>query len=81
MALIGTLKLSCHKATVLIERRDLKPLSGGERVGLWFHLRICYACKAYETQSQVIDRLLEKRMADASDCAALEERILAHIHG
>jgi len=24
---------------------------------------------------------LEKRMADASDCAALEVRILAHIHG
>lgn len=80
MALIGTLKLSCQKATVLIERRDLKPLSSAERVGLWFHLRICDACKTYEAQSQAIDQLLEKRMAHTGDSAALEERILAHLH-
>jgi anti-sigma factor ChrR (cupin superfamily) len=80
MALIGTLKVSCHKATVLIERRDLKPLSSAERVGLWMHLRICDACKTYEVQSQAIDRLLEKRTANTDDSAALEERILAHLH-
>lgn len=79
MALIGTLKLSCRKATVLIERRDLRLLSPAERVGLWLHLGICGACKTYEAQSQAIDRLLEKRMANTGDSAALEHRIISRL--
>lgn len=79
MALITTLKLSCHKATVLIERRDLKPLSGMERVGLWMHLRICDACRSYVKQSEAIDRLLEKRERPAIDSSALEQRIISEL--
>lgn len=79
MALIATLKLSCHKATVFMERRDLKPLSSTERIGLWFHLRICDACKTYEQQSEAIDRLLEKRTQPAIDSSALEHRIISEL--
>lgn len=76
MALIHSLNVSCDKASALMEEREFRALSGGERVGLWFHMRICDACKAYEKQSQAIDRLLEVRMAKGEDTRALEARIL-----
>lgn len=77
MALINYLRLSCDKATALIERRDLIPLTIGERTGLWLHRRICNACRAYEAQSQAIDQLLEKRNAALIDTSKLEARILS----
>lgn len=80
MALIGTLKLSCQKATVLIERRDLKPLTPVERAGLWMHMRICYACKTYMQQSEAIDRLLEKRPQPAIDSSSFEDRIISGLY-
>lgn len=61
MGVIDTLKVSCSKASVLIERRELRKLGLFERVGLGLHLRICGACKAYEKQSAFIDRWLEER--------------------
>jgi hypothetical protein len=77
MPLISYLRLSCDKATALMERRDLVPLSIGERTGLWWHRRICSACRAYEAQSQAIDQLLEKRNAALLDTSELEARILS----
>lgn len=77
MALIATLKLSCQKATVLIERRDLGPLTPMEQVGLWMHMRICAACRTYVQQSGAIDRLLEKRPQPAIDSSELEHRIIS----
>lgn len=77
MALIHYLRLSCDKATALMERRDLMPLSIGERTGLWLHRRICNACRAYEAQSQAIDQLLEKRNAALPNTSKLEARILS----
>ncbi|MBL7938760.1 MAG: hypothetical protein JNL43_05320 [Flavobacteriales bacterium] len=79
MALIKTLELSCQKASALVERRDLKPLSGIERVGLWMHLRICGACRAYVRQSETIDRLLEERPQAGIDSTALEHRIISEL--
>ena len=79
MALIHSLKVSCNKASALMEQRDFRPLSAGERAGLWFHLRICDACRTYEKQSLAIDRLLEERMAKTEDTSALETRILSEI--
>jgi len=80
MAVIGSLKLSCYKSTALLERRAVRPLGPGERLGLWMHLRICESCRAYERQSQVIDRLLEQRSSPASlDSGTLEALILARI--
>lgn len=76
MPLISYLRLSCDKATALMERRDLVPLSIGERTGLWWHRRICSACRAYEAQSQAIDELLEERMGKLPDTTALEASIL-----
>ena len=80
MGIHNTLRTSCQKATELIERRELRPLKGTERLGLWIHLRVCKACRTYEAQSAVIDRMLEKRPHDrGTSVAELEERILNNI--
>ncbi|MBK8498210.1 MAG: hypothetical protein IPL52_05205 [Flavobacteriales bacterium] len=78
MGLIGTLKVSCRKASELIERRELRPLSAMERIGLRLHLGICDGCRAYEKQSVVIDRWLdEKRDGCAKPaCTELQEAVL-----
>lgn len=81
MGLISTLKVSCRKATELLERKEFRVLSAGESVGLWFHMRICGGCKAYERQRERIDELLEKRHAKAEDTSALEARILRELQG
>ncbi len=79
MALMKTQRVSCQKATELMERREFRALGVGERVGLWFHMRICTACKAYEHQSEMLDRLLNERLAKAEDTNVLEERILREL--
>lgn len=80
MSLIATLKLSCHKATALMEKRDVRPLRAGESVGLWLHRRICDSCRTYEKQSRIIDGLLARRPSVANvDSSALEARILTRI--
>lgn len=76
MGLIATLRVSCQKATELTERREFRALGAGERAGLWLHMRICNACKAYERQSEMLDRLMEQRATKAEDTKALEARIL-----
>ena len=81
MGIHNTLLTSCQKATELIERRELRPLKGMESLGLWLHLRVCKACRTYEAQSAVIDRLLEKRPHErGTSVAELEERILRNIN-
>lgn len=56
------LLLSCKKATSLIEKKLIVPLSFKEKVQLNMHMGICDACKAYEKQSKKIDRLLQKHV-------------------
>lgn len=81
MGMIDTLMVNCRKASVLIERRELRSLSPAERMGLWYHLRICGACKAYEKQSALIDRWLEERRdrSAPTDADALRESIYRRI--
>jgi hypothetical protein len=81
MRLISTLKVSCLKATELMERKEFRPLGVAESVGLWYHLRICDACRTYERQREQIEQLLKERVAKAEDTSALEARILREIHG
>ena len=73
--------MNCRKASILIERRDLRPLTLFERVGLGIHLRICGACKAYERQSALIDRWLDERRdkSAAVDAEAVRESIFRRI--
>ena len=78
MAATATHETHCRKATELIEVRELRALHLRERVGLWMHLRICSACRAYLKQSRMIDRWLEKRTGtgEAIESLDLEARII-----
>jgi hypothetical protein len=75
--------ISCRKATELMERRSLAPLSWGGRTRLWWHLRICKACRIAQDQQRLIEHLLEQRdlARPLPDSRALEERVLGAITG
>ncbi|MBK8228181.1 MAG: hypothetical protein IPK70_13535 [Flavobacteriales bacterium] len=75
--------VSCRKATMLIERRVLKPLGLSERLRLWLHLRICTACRSYQRQSAMIDRWMQQRrdIGQPPDAEALQRSVLKRING
>lgn len=50
--------LSCKKATELIEKSEISPLSGTEKIQLKLHTSMCKACKSYKKQSVIIDKAL-----------------------
>ncbi len=52
--------LSCHKATELIEKKSLFPLSTVEKTQLYLHLKMCKACQTYSRQSVEIDKMLQE---------------------
>ncbi len=52
---------SCHKATELVEKRQIAGLSCKEKLQLGIHKVMCGACKNYEKQSLYIDVLLKNR--------------------
>lgn len=56
--------LSCKKASELIEKKSIIPLSTIETIQLHLHKRMCDACSTYEKQSLLIDEMIEKEMAD-----------------
>lgn len=58
---MNKLMLSCKKATELIEKKRIAGLSFVERLQLNFHKRACKACAAYEKQSDLIEKALEKQ--------------------
>lgn len=75
------LRTSCREASRLIERRAFQPLSLSERLGLFWHLRICAACRAYRRHSTAIDRLLAQRDTEAVpvDATIVEQAVLKRI--
>lgn len=52
--------LSCKKATELVEKKQGGKLSFKEALQLNLHLLMCDACKAYEKQSKLISKALDK---------------------
>ena len=75
------LRTSCREATRLIELRALQPLTPRERLGLFWHLRICAACRAYRKHSAAIDHLMVRRADDAPsvDASSVEHAVLRRI--
>lgn len=60
--LMNALMLSCQRATYLIEKRQEAPLNVLERLQLSAHTSMCVACQAYQKQSAIIDRALDKNI-------------------
>jgi hypothetical protein len=59
--------ISCKKATELIEKRDVVPLSGMEKIQYHMHLFMCKTCSAFQKKSKTIDLGIEQMMALEKD--------------
>lgn len=56
------LKISCFKATELIDKRSVLKLSTRENIQLVLHKCICKACREYEKQSTFLNHLLDQHI-------------------
>jgi len=50
----------CRKATELIDRRTIEPLSKSEDIRLAIHLSMCEKCSGYVKHSEFVDVAIEK---------------------
>ncbi|MBW6481945.1 MAG: hypothetical protein K0B10_02680 [Vicingaceae bacterium] len=58
------LKLSCKKATEMVEQEKIESLSFVDKVKLKLHLSVCKACQNYKKQSLLIDEFFSKTNND-----------------
>lgn len=65
--------LSCLKATELVEKKQLVPLSYVEKIQLNFHMKICKKCLDYEKQSILIDKAIGKIYNNPKEHIKMEE--------
>jgi len=79
MNLMNKLMLSCLKATELMERKQLRPLSFMENMQLHLHTTVCSGCRNYLKQTALINKLLDKNFNSLkeTDTTTLEEKILS----
>nr|WP_276902662.1 hypothetical protein [Pedobacter kyonggii] len=81
--LMNWMMLSCKKATELIEKKSLVDLSAKEKIMLKLHTSMCDGCSAYQTQSLLIDELLQHHITNFSSndikMESLENRILSKL--
>ncbi|MGC8751884.1 hypothetical protein [Hydrotalea sp.] len=72
--------ISCLKATELIEKKSVMPLSWIDKVKLKIHLRLCDPCLHYEQQSKAIDEWVKSDNSNNSseniDTTPLQEKII-----
>lgn len=80
---MSRLMLSCKKATELIEKQQLTPLRLTERFQLKLHKKMCAVCSAYEKQSILLDKALNKRFTQPSSGEQLshesKDRIITYL--
>lgn len=81
MNIMNKLMLSCLKATELTERASMAPLGPLHQLQLWMHLRMCDGCRAFRSQSKIIDHFMEARntKVETGDTKVLEDRILDQV--
>ena len=74
-------RTSCREATRLLDQHAFRPLGIGQRLGLFWHLRICAACRAYRRHGEAIDLLMARREERAMplDASAVEQVLLKRI--
>lgn len=57
-------KLSCKKASELIDKKSVFSLSINENTQLFIHKTMCSACRTHEKQGKILDKLLKKYFQD-----------------
>lgn len=58
MGVIKKIQYDCRSATYLIEKSQQVPLSLGERIRLFIHLRGCSVCRLFRRQSAIINKAM-----------------------
>lgn len=66
--------LSCKKASALIDKRSVMKLSGKEKVSIKVHLSICDACRAYQTQSNVLHTILTNHLSKIAPDQVIQQK-------
>jgi len=56
------MKLSCKKASILIDKKSVDKLSIKEWINLKIHLSMCDICSLYQKQSKLIEKVLISRL-------------------
>lgn len=82
--LTNKLFLSCKRAAELIDRKESGEITGVERFQLRLHTSMCRACTAYEKQSKLLEKLLEKQLKSKvhiseAEKAELKRKILERL--
>lgn len=54
---IETIQNDCRRATFLIEKKQVQPITRLEEFQLWVHLRGCSICRTFQIQSVLINQV------------------------
>lgn len=65
--ILHILFLSCKKATFLIEKGNIKPLSFMDKLQLSMHIKMCNKCADYQKQSLFIENILKSNHVNISN--------------
>jgi hypothetical protein len=65
--IMNIMMLSCKKASSLIDKRVLLGLSVIERIQLTVHTKMCETCRAYQQQSQLLDKAIQSQVSSDPD--------------
>ncbi len=84
--LMNILTLSCKKASALIVKKEESPLSAIEKMQLIAHKSMCKACSAFEEQSEIIDKVIQRSLeltehAHHTASQELKSKIISHLGG
>ncbi len=79
----SNIQLSCLRATELIEKRKIVPLTVSEKFKLFIHTKMCKVCNNYIKESDLMDKAIEVLHERTEDehlqTNALEKRILHNL--
>lgn len=60
--------ISCRMATAWIEKKHRTELSWRESLQLSLHLALCDACRQYQVQSSLLEKLFKIKQKDHASC-------------
>lgn len=77
---MNILLLSCKEATLLIEKKQVYPLTCKENIRLFVHTKMCFVCNIYQYQSKIMEKAMSKWIQEADrQKATLCQNIKDHI--
>lgn len=73
--LIHKIALTCKEATFLMELENTINVSSLQKIRLQLHLKICKACKSYQKNSKLLEKVLEMSFYKNHDTPVNQEKI------